>query len=273
MPVTTIENLSGRTYGNIQIGDISASMPRKYAVKCTKCGSSWNELHTTIQVRVSTNLDPECRNVACRKNVLNIAQNAKEFHIENARRKRTLAEAKALETNKLIFQQASKELAILEKERIKSGKDEFQVDDAVKNARMSQQDADRFNAESAAHFVDATPEYYPCPENHELLCEYLARNGCMIANQATWTKAFERLRDFGLLRDWPEPEPEPQPIPISMQHEQYPDPKPKTIQGWDARTGLEKVWSSREVDLMSSEELRVNFHIPRAASVRNERAN
>jgi hypothetical protein len=204
---------------------------------------------------------------------LNIETNAKSWHQEDARRERVKAqrEADALAAKKakelaLELESNAKKLAMLERERVASGRDDFQVDSAVRNARMTQEAADKFNAEQSLIFAEQTSSYYPCDANQDTLVSYLVRNGCQIANAATWKKAFERLNSLGLMEPWPEPQ-EPihaDPDPLPSSHEGYAQPKPKPQQRYDGydENGEPCSYSEYQVRNMSSEQLRRHFHIP-----------
>jgi hypothetical protein len=199
-------------------------------------------------------------------------QLAAEAAAEQAERQRPIITA----TETLAKTHAA--LIQVERENVLAGRDDsFAVDDGVKNASMSQEAADRFNGISADSFVENTPLYYPSPENHEILCDYLTRNGCMIANGATWRKAYERLNSLGLLQTWPEPESFPEPLEeperLPESHEGYPTPhrqEPLYVDGWDW-TGEPKRITAREADAMSAEEYRRFLHIPRIQKIERRR--
>jgi hypothetical protein len=159
------------------------------------------------------------------------------------------------------FKHASRQLAELERERVRSGTDEFSVDSAVADARMSFEEANRWNGEQAALFVDATPEYYPSDENQARLISYLESHGAMICNKATFEAAFEKLRAFSLLEEWPiEQEPEPLPVPILIEQGR-PLPVQRLYDGWGTN-GEPRQYTEYEINQLTSEELRKALRIP-----------
>jgi len=59
--VRGFENLSGQQRGNLIVESRASLQPLRWSVRCTVCGSSWNEPHSTLVQSVP----PACRNSAC----------------------------------------------------------------------------------------------------------------------------------------------------------------------------------------------------------------
>jgi hypothetical protein len=182
---------------------------------------------------------------------------AAEDEAERVERERPLREAEA------TFKETAKQLALLERDRVRTSKDGFQVDPLVATATMSFEQASRFNAESAARFVENTPAYYPSEANQQVLVDYLWNHNAQIANEATFKAAFERLNSYGLLEDWPAPDPDPEPDPEPAPEPIIP-PSQRRHRGFDLSTGEEKLFTEHEVNRMSADELKANFRIPTA---------
>lgn len=63
--VRGFENLSGQQRGNLIVESRASLQPLRWSVRCTVCGSSWNEPHSTLVQSVA----PACRNAACGRTV------------------------------------------------------------------------------------------------------------------------------------------------------------------------------------------------------------
>jgi hypothetical protein len=136
------------------------------------------------------------------------------------------------------------------------------VTDAMRTAKMTKAEAEQFTAKAAEQFA-ASPEYAPfrTPENADAILGYLQRNGIRIADVETIRGAFVRLRDLGLLKAKPAPAPQPvqQPqrvnLSVAPESKAPPQPQPIVYHGWDLATGEPRVYSEREIERMSSEQM------------------
>lgn len=172
---------------------------------------------------------------------------------EQEERERPLREAERQ------LNETANQLAQVMRERIQSGRDnEFSPDAAVAKATMSTADASRFNTEQVRVFAANNPDFYPSEGNREILFSYLLRNGIQIANAETFQRAFQRLRDYGLLESAPAPEPIPEPEP-----EPTPElePAPNGMQGFDLATGESRFYTDYEVNRMGAEQFRRAFRM------------
>ena len=144
-------------------------------------------------------------------------QRFKEQQAAEEQRQREEAERPVREAEAQLTE-TIRQLHSVEKEAVLSGQADpgFVLPPSVAGRQMRFADAQRFNAEEARKFREATPEYYPSKKNFETIRDYLAAQKVAIVDAATWKAAFERLRALGLLEERPEPEQsqqEPERIP------------------------------------------------------------
>jgi hypothetical protein len=142
-----------------------------------------------------------------------------------------------------------------DREHVVNGRDpKLYVSPELAGARMTEQQARAFNSNAADAFMAKTPDFYKCPQNRDALLSYLDRNSIGIANEQMFSKAFERLRSFGLILERPEM---PEPEPLSE-----PEPAPTddgSMVGIDPLNGVERRYTKREIDLMPSDLFKLCF--------------
>jgi hypothetical protein len=134
--------------------------------------------------------------------------------------------------------------------------DRVPVDPELIRARMSRPEADKYNVAEFRKFREAHPEVYLDQQLIENLGAYWDVNGLRIVSANMMAALIDRYRDAGLLPDAPPPEPEPAPEPAHAK-----PAEPETFTGIDPETGLEKVYTAREVNRMSSETFRRTFRV------------
>ncbi len=180
-------------------------------------------------------------------------------------RKREAAERPIREAEQRLTETHNK-LFNLEKAEVIAGRPDpgFTIPDSCSSLRMSVQEAIDFARGQGAKFVAETPDYYPCRENFETINNYLAVNGITIPHVDVYKIALERLRTFGMIKERTAPAPTPEAVPEEPAQEPNPPteaPSSEELIGWDPATGGERVFTKREVDLMSSEEFRRIFRL------------
>ncbi len=268
--MTGVADFSGQRVNSLRIGAMVIRRPEpRYDVTCTVCGTKSTETQSRIRSGVAKCLNSGCGKDRLREIVNDTPSKARrrEEAAESARRReheeRRAAElAEAEET----FRKASKELALTIRERILKGRDdELFVTPELLRASMPNVEAEKFNGEQAAEFVKTNPDYeaYRSDETLNLIMEYFSRNGVRIFDAAMIRAAFHRLRDFGVIQrravQKAEPEQRPQPtrVNLTIEHSE-PEPAkpsgPKTYIGRDWETGMERKFTEREINRMSSKE-------------------
>lgn len=301
MPVSTIENLSGRTFGNIEIGDIAGSNPRKYHLSCKRCRSQWVSTHTKIKNELQTSAGLTCANTGCTLPIADQMKREAQFFREMKEKERADGEAfeearlranygfsaptppapkPSLEAIEAEYMKNASELARAERERIVKGlpDPDFVPDPRYDKARMPNNEASEFNESQSRIFMETCPDYYPSPENSNVMLNYLSGQGVNIISAETFQRAYDRLNQFNLFEPWPEPEPAPEhhdPDHLPSMHEGYYEPKLKPQQMWegiDLDTGENRIYSDYEIRRMTSDELRRKLRIPTAPMVRRDRA-
>jgi hypothetical protein len=133
------------------------------------------------------------------------------------------------------------------------------VDPAVATVRMTEAQAKDFNNQSVREYRESHPEVYWCEELIELVGHYFDANALRITSAAMVDNVVTRMRDAGLVPERPEPKPQPEPTPEPEQS--LPPPGPQTYVGRDWQTGLDREFTEREVNRMSSLEYQRAFKI------------
>jgi hypothetical protein len=268
--MTGVADFSGKKINSLRIGAMIARRPEpKYDTTCMVCGTKSTETQSRIRSGVAKCLNSGCGKDRLREIVNDTPSRARrrEEAAESARRReREERRAAELAEAEETFRKTSKELALTIREQILKGKDdELFVSPELLKASMPSAEAQKFNGEQAAIFVRETPEYEKYRSNATLneIMEYFSRNGVRIFDAAMIRAAFHRLRDFGVIQKRPvpnvEPEPRPQPtrVNLTIEHSE-PEPAkpsgPKTYIGRDWETGMEREFTEREINRMSSKE-------------------
>ena len=136
-------------------------------------------------------------------------------------------------------------------------------------AKMSKTAASAHNSAEVAKFIETTSDFaeYRTPQNADKLLAYLERNGVRIFDAAMLNAAFIRLRDLGILEKRPTPTPvrpteQPRRVNLTIAQSTPEAPaRPKMYRGRDYGTGLERDFSEREVNRMSSLEYQRAFAV------------
>ena len=265
-------DLSGQRVNTLLVGEMIARHPApRYNVVCERCGTKSTAGQAQITSRVARCLFAGCGKDFIREIVNDTPSKARrrEEAADTAKR-RQLEERQAAELaeTEAAFKKTTVQLALTIRERILKGRDEeLFVTPELLRASMPTVEAEKFNAEQAAEFVRTNPDYeaYRSDETLHAILDYFSRNGVRIFDAAMIKAAFSRLRDYGViqkrLRPVPqvEPEPRPQPTRVSLTIERRePEPVkpsgPKTYIGRDWETGMEREFTEREINRMSSKE-------------------
>jgi hypothetical protein len=218
------QDFSGMTIGSFLV--LNRTGHRTWSCRCTKCGT------VAEGVKRETLLNPglKCFNKGCGKKVF------KSWKAEHEHEQK-----EQIEKLKSSWEKTVNELAAAEKLCIQHLKDEdgFEQSDELRALRMSSiEEAQRFTVEQIDIFIRDTPEFLPCEHNRRELIGYLERNGIDCFTDArTLRKAFDRLTQYGLLKQRPAPEPEPesQPAPVQVEPSQPVDDSYED--GYDEKTG------------------------------------
>jgi hypothetical protein len=152
-------------------------------------------------------------------------------------------------------------------EWIQSDRDpQLYVTPELLTASMPTKEASAHNEREVAKFMEMTPDFaeFRTPANADKIIAYFERNGVRIFDAAMVKAAFFRLRDLGILVKRPAPQPQrveqPQRVNLSVAPAKAPS-GPKTYVGRDHATGVERTFTQREVDRMSSLEYQRAFQI------------
>lgn len=160
------------------------------------------------------------------------------------------------------LKQTAREFGLLMRQKIATGKDpDFAISPELVGKRLSVAEAERYNKEQADLFIASSPEYLPymLRENALAIVAYLHRNGVEIFSVAELSRAFTKLRDFGLLTEKSEPEQEPvQAIPDTVEEPKRDD---GIMDGFDLETGEPRRYSAFEIDRMSAETFKRTFRL------------
>lgn len=102
----------------------------------------------------------------------------------------------------------------------------------------------------------------PARKNMRQLFNYLERNGVQISSVEMFRRAARRLDSFGIFERRPPEPPKPKREYVNLTVEPTPEPaRPATYTGYDLETGLEREYTAREVDAMSSDTYRRVFRV------------
>lgn len=252
-----VANFEGKRINTLRIGAMVSRHPLpKYQTVCERCGTQ-----STVGQREIATGAAHCRNSGCGKDKLRayLSDTPRKALEREAERKRAAVSAaeKALQTT---ADQISRTI----RERIANGRDaDIFVTPELRNVKMTEQDAIRFNKQQAAQFASETPEYesYRSDATFQAIGNYFERNGIAIADAAMIRAAFERLRTYGLIhpntvaQQELEPEAEPEPLP---------EPESSGVElfiGRDWETGNRREFTRREIDRMSADEYRKAFPV------------
>ena len=142
------------------------------------------------------------------------------------------------------------------------------------NAYMSWEDAQKFNGQQAQSFFESTPDWYGSPENIETLTAYFLNRNIFIIDAAMFRAAFLSLKKDGLFEDRPaplvpdtvpvkqDPEPELQRVPLSFPRPvAHRRPLEAAQKGFDPVTGLERVYTAKEIDDMDADTYKRTFRL------------
>ena len=116
--------------------------------------------------------------------------------------------------------------------------------------------------QQSATFKANNPAYFACDENFATISAYIERNvpGIRLVSARQLTDAYRRLSEYGLLKERPVPVEEPTPEPEVAQQPS----EPKGELGIDPLTGEPRIYTPREVRMMSSDQYRRCFAITTA---------
>jgi hypothetical protein len=253
-----VADLRGQRVNSLLVGEMVNRHPApRYKVKCERCGCE-----TTFNQRQLTSGVARCLASDCGKAKLReyINDTPRKARLREAERERAIIDA----AGKELKSNAGKLHAVI-RERIEKGKDDgLFVSPALVNARMTQEQAAKHNAESGRIFLSRNPWFYNSPANLDVIIQYFLRNNINVIDAEMWERAAKRLQEYQLLPDErPQPEsiqePAPEPIPEPGQQTS----QPESFEGYDLQSGQPRMYSRREIDRMSSDEYRRVFRIYR----------
>jgi hypothetical protein len=192
----------------------------------------------------------------------------KEFMDEEAKLYAAEKEAKEkpirLAKDQLI--KTHRELYAVEKQLVGTGVDpDVWVDPATIGYTIPQTEADEYNATQCRLFIQSHPEFYNSPGNIKVVIDYFARNNVNILSALTVEKAVQRLAEFRLLEERPAPA-ESLPLAPLVTFDVPELTETNNYQtGIDPATGLEKKYTTYEVNRMSSDEYRRAFRVTKSS--------
>ncbi len=219
--------------------------------------------------------EPVADIVMCERDRLSLRDWREAEEAEEQERQRPSREAERKRAERIAElqeeqQSTLRQLRAIERQRIATGKDEdaFQIDPATvgESAAVPKDKLNSWHGAQMTEFLANNPTYFRCKENEDAMVAYLERNapGLKLVSAAQLTAAYRRLRDLGLLREKPLPvvKPMQQPVEHTVAPKQPSEPTgPQTFTGRDYETGLEREFTAREVDRMSSDEYRRAFPV------------
>jgi hypothetical protein len=184
------------------------------------------------------------------------------------------AEREPREKSQRQLERTAGALIKVQRENLLNFKDrDIYVSPSLENARMSINEAARFNGIEAAAFVEANGEYFASQHNFELLTDYFIRNEITIFDRVMIQRAWEKFKSVSLLEEPLQPEPAPAPVVYRQQPEElqrvplsyprpsgYRRPSEGSQRGFDVN-GREKDFTDLEISAMSSEEYKRAFRL------------
>lgn len=179
--------------------------------------------------------------------------------IEARERAEREAQERPIREAEALLQQTTAELAKLYRARLLGDvrdPDRF-IDPATHGMKLTEAAADEYNIAEARKYRAENRNFYLTDALFNSIKAYFGRNEIRLVSAPMLTALIQRYAEARLLPERPAPEPEPEPIP-----EPTPGPlAPQTFKGIDPETGLERDYTAREVDRMSSDEYRRVFRI------------
>ena len=273
-------NLEGRSVGTLTVGNRAGD--NRWHTVCSRCKAAGTEAHAAL-----VNGRAQCKASGCRDNAEAVRAAAAET-LPKARRQAVTDEnaeqqaaADAAEAERAAieaqWQDGHTQIAKLIRERIVSQRDdEVFIDPTTIGVKMTQAEADAYNAAEAAKFAVSNPSFYPSRANRESLGRYFDLNGLAIVSSATLAVAVRRLSEYGLLESRPAPAPialpsQPAYVNLAVASDEPAAAEPDGMQGFDPDTGAERWYTDREIALMSADQMKRAFKITRAAQTLNRR--
>jgi hypothetical protein len=230
-----------------------------YATTCQECGARGvpvrhEQFNTGAAKCISSMHNRNRHQPTTIKQVL--AEEAEERRKKEEEAARPLREAEAQLTGN------HRKLFDLEKAEVIAGRPDlgWEIPPSVAGKSMTLDEAREFSSREAEAFVAEHPEFYKSKRNRDTVLDYLLTQGVMIHDRHCYAQAAERLRHFGLLEEQPVLEPQPAPI-IEQPSETEPQASSEDLIGWEESTGQQRVFTKREIDLMSSEQFRRIFKL------------
>lgn len=160
------------------------------------------------------------------------------------------------------YNETARKLHAVQRERVLTQKDdEFRLDMSTTTPIPTEQ-VPGWQRRQADEFKATHPDYWPTPRNEAILVDYINRNhpGIRLVSALQLGQAYQRLKEFGLLQERPGPELVAEPSPIPEPEQQRPA-EPQRYEGIDPLTGLNRQYTAREVERMSSDEYRRCFSL------------
>lgn len=249
-----VADLTGQTIAGLEIQTMVARRPEpRYQTRCTRCGTIQTESQHDLTRGAS-----RCRNTGCARQGLHEEAN---LTLAQFQRREAQKEQAKIDAIKGDFEHTARKVAEAERKSLLHLRDDaFRLDPDVATIAedMTEFERDVFTERESAAFLADNPDYLPTPANGQAMSNYLSRNDAArfgVLTSATLTAAYRRLDKYGLLERRPKQEPTPHSIHGDA-HAQAGPLLPVTFEGWDITTGEPRTYSEREVNRMSSNEMK-----------------
>lgn len=194
---------------------------------------------------------------------------AERLEAERPAREAERKQQERIEQLQTEHQNTLRQLHTIDRERVANGKDEaFVIDPATTSGfgtGVPPAEIEQWHKAEMRKFINANPEYHPCPENVDAILAYIDRQvpgGLKLLSAVQIERAYKRLNEFGLLKQRPAPAPKPAPAPrVNLSSAPEP-PKATTLKddgsemGWDWTTGQPLTLTRRQVERLSATEYR-----------------
>lgn len=264
-------DFAGQCVGNFVVADYVSRHPQpRWKATCQRCGTEHILSHQVLLSGGARCLNSGCGKEAMREAAADTPRKAREraeAAASKQRHQREEAEAAKLREAEASLTETARKLYAVERDNVlQRSDDELFIDPATANVRMTPDEANRYNAEQAAIFRQRNPNYHVSKANLETLGTYLEVNGIRIASAEAVQAAYARLDSLGLIEHATVPTPErrekEQPSANRVDptpHLSHEKPKREGETGIDPLTGLERFYTVREINRLSSDEYRRAF--------------
>jgi len=268
-----IADLSGRTVNTLRVGAMTSRYPApKYAVVCSRCGARTTESQAKLTSGAARCVSAGCGRDGIREAIADTPAKARqrEADAEAAkRREKEEAEVAKLARAEATLAETASKVARTIRERISTQPDdEVFVTPELRDAKMSRDEAVKFDGEQFRVFASRNSWFHDTPGNRRTVLEYFQRNRLEIIDAQMFEAAAKRLAEFSLLPDErPAPvlaKPETTTVNLSVERtEPQPQSRPETKIGIDPLTGREREYTRWEVGRMTADDFAKAFGLRR----------